>query len=223
MTRHYALVIALTALVALLVLVRGPGVPRPAFADAAQTATAAVQATQTANAATATAIAATPHPDRPAKMVRDLSNVGPSNCDFGLLIQALWDGRQTGGALAVSTPATTPGATVDVAAITAMVHGVYLSKAAAAATAITACGNTDSTHYKKCTVCVNNAGTLRFEPGTAVTGAQANALKPPCRDGETEVAYLELPTSFTSNTTTVTAGMLKQATTRASAVSCGGL
>lgn len=201
----FAVTLGLLAGVLTLVLIRGPGVPRPAYATAAQTATAAMVATQTA-------AATTPHPDRRAADVRAL-NAGsrPGGPKIGDLLLALWNARQSGGGLTAAT------ATVNVAATTAVVQGVYVAKTAANGEAVTACGNTGTGEYLKCTLCMDAAATLRFEPG-AIAASQAAALKPPCKDAEVELAYLELAPSFTSGSTTVTAGMIKQAPTIASTV-----
>lgn len=187
-----------------------------AFAGTAGAQTATHTPTAT-NTATPTATP-TPNVQGQAERVRQLNAMSrPGGVQLGDLLLALFDGRQSGGGLTVATPATTPAASVDVAAARAMVRGVYVEKEATSAAAITACGNTTGAQYRKCTLCMNQAGTLRFTPG-AVASSQAAALKPACADSETELAYIELPPSFTSGTTVVTEGMLKQSNTRASGV-----
>lgn len=192
----------------------------PAMATSAETQTAAV-ATQTAaltrttGAMTATALAAgtqtaiatpTPNAGQVAKHRQVLNQkAGPNEPKLGELLAALWNSRQIGGALTVVTA----GPVLDVGALTAAVNGVLVIKTATAGAAITACGNTTFETYKKCTLCVSPAGTLTWRPGTAAL-SQELALKPLCAHDEVEVAYLQIPPSFTSNTTSITAQMLKQ-------------
>lgn len=202
----FVAVVALVATLALIFIVSTQP-PGTAYATAAQTATAAVAATQTA-------AMATPHPSRRDADVRALNSMSkPGGPKLGTMLRALWHARQSGGSLAVATP----GPVIDVAALAAVINGVYVTKTAASTQTITTCGNTSTAQYRKCTVCVDAAGTLAYRTG-AIAASQAAATKPPCRDNEVEVAYIELPPSFTSGTTTVTAGMLQQASTTASQV-----
>jgi hypothetical protein len=193
-------VYALLALVSFFVVLAGVN------AAVAQTNTPTPTATSTPT------VTSTPDVRGRADRVRALNEGSfPSGFRLGDFLQALWSARQSGGGLTANSTG------VDVAAITAMVNGVYVTKTAATGQAVTACGNTTGSQYRKCTLCMNQAATLRFAPG-AVAASQAAALKPSCSDSETEIAYLELPTSFTAGSTSITSNMLKQAATRASAI-----
>ena len=175
---------------------------------------ATTQQTQTAAAATRTAAASTPHPDETSDDVRALNAMSrPGGPKLGDLLQALWDGRQTGGTPSIATP----GPVFDVSALTAMVRGVYLAKQAVSAQALTTCTGTGAAAYRKCTLCVSQDGTYRVEPGVSAA-SQAAAVQPACRDQETEVLYVEIPPAFTPGSTVPTPSWFKQNTPRSQGV-----
>ena len=234
--------LALALVLALVIGVAAPGAyaqNATQTAAAAATQTAAAVATQTANAvatanvvatqtaaaqATATAALFTPTPlsnPRGGRLADELnrSSRQADALKLGSRLVALWHGRQTGGALAVNGG---DAAKFDIAAGTYVVNGIYVPAAtAAAATAQVLTASTTASQYKKVTVCVDAVGSYHQVNGGAAA-SQGAAGKAPCRDDWVEVAYIELPTSFTATSTHVTTGMLKQAATAASQLGTNG-
>ena len=228
--------LALALVLALVIGFAAPGVyaqNATQTAAAAATQTAAAVATQTANAvatqtaaaqATATAVLFTPTPlsnPRGGRLADELnrSSRQADALKLGSRLVALWHGRQTGGALAVNGG---DAAKFDIAAGTYVVNGIYVPAAtAAAATAQVLTASTTASQYKKVTVCVDAVGSYHQVNGGAAA-SQGAAGKAPCRDDWVEVAYIELPTSFTATSTHVTTGMLKQAATAASQLGTNG-
>jgi hypothetical protein len=181
--------------------------PRGVGATAAQTATAAAAAAYTAGVTT-------PHAARRADDVRRLNqHSAPGGPNVGDLLLALWDGRQTGGTPSIATP----GPVFDASALTAMVHGIYLSKAITSAVPFTGCTGTTTTTYRKCVLCTDSAGTFTMRPGASATSA-ATAVKPDCRDYETEVLVAAIPVSFTPAASVPSPNWFSQATPRADGV-----
>lgn len=66
--------------------------------------------------------------------------------------------------------------------------------------------STTAGQYKKCLLSIDTAGTITVTGGTAAA-SQALAELPACPDGELPIATFELAPSFTSGTTSLTAGM----------------
>lgn len=126
---------------------------------------------------------------------------------LGSRLLALWHGRQTG-----CTP-TADSTNVDIAACKAMVNGVYVAEDGQDNLALTGISTT-SVQFRKVAICMTDAGVYTPRAG-AVAASQAAALIPVCDVDEVEVAYLELPASFTGASTSLTAAMVKQRPGRA--------
>ena len=127
---------------------------------------------------------------------------------LGDRLAALWNQRQSGGALSQGSPDTT----YSIAAGAYTVDGVVVAGGASANVVLPlTTPDTTGTQYRKLTITIDQAGAYALVIGAVATGSQAAALKSPAPAGTTEVAYIELPVSFTARTTTITAGMLKQA------------
>ena len=132
--------------------------------------------------------------------------------DIGKFIAALWRSRHSGGAVTPNSDATK----IDIAAVAAMVDGVDVpvgvgvAETAVVLTGYTPTIVTTSTQFMKVLVTVKKAGTHGIYSGAKVA-SQALAVKPAVPAAECEIAYLEIPNSFTAGTTSVTAGMCKQA------------
>lgn len=139
-----------------------------------------------------------------ATRLRNLNRVHPHLGDY---MAALWHGRQTGGAPA---PNATP-TTLDAAAGTYMVEGVYVADASGLSAQSMSGINTTAGQYRKVTVCIDNAKNYALVAGTVSTVSQNAALKKPCPSQFAEVGYLELPPSFTGGSTDLTSDMCKQA------------
>jgi len=69
--------------------------------------------------------------------------------------------------------------------------------------------NTGSGEYRKSLICIDSAGTVTLVHGTVAASQGAAALPSPTAN-TVPVGYLEIPASFTSGSTNVTAGMIKR-------------
>jgi hypothetical protein len=157
----------------------------------------------------------TANTSRHAALIRALNSgrIPSEPFKLGTMLEALWRSRHSGGALSVDSDATK----YDVAAGVYVINGLPVTEDGANAQVLPATVNTTAAQYRKAALCIDAAGTYRLEVGTTAA-SQAAAVKPPCSDFEAEVGYLEIPNSFTATSTSVTAGMCKQAATAASQV-----
>lgn len=107
-----------------------------------------------------------------------------------------------------SSPVLSPGGTATnfgMSAFSYRVDGVHANKAAN--TNIAAPGaSTSAGEFRKILISGNAAGTITATAG-AIAASQALAALPTLPADNVPLAYLELPASFTSGTTDVTAGM----------------
>ena len=105
-------------------------------------------------------------------------------------------------------PVIAPGTTdtnFQVSAFPYKIGGVVYSKAAADDIAAPG-ASTSAGEFRKILLSIDTAGTITATAGT-VAASQAAAELPSTPSGELEIATLELPASFTSATTSLTAGM----------------
>jgi hypothetical protein len=150
------------------------------------------------------------------RTIRELNRVHRvfAEMKLGERISALWNQRQSGGALTPNTDTTK----FDVAAGLYTVDGVVVNKASATTAQTLASGaNTTASQYRKAVVGINQSGTFAVTYGPTAASQNA-ALKPPVPSGQTEVGYFEIPISFTAGTTPITSGMCKQAAPPAAAL-----
>lgn len=89
------------------------------------------------------------------------------------------------------------------------IGGVTYRKAAA--DDIAAPTSSDAGEFRKDLISISAAGTVTLTAGTAAA-SQAAAELPATPDGNLPIGYIEVPESFVSETTDVTAGMLKRYT-----------
>lgn len=68
--------------------------------------------------------------------------------------------------------------------------------------------STTSGQFRKVLLSIDTAGAITATAG-AVAASQAAAVLPDTPDGDLPIAYLELPASFTSGSTSITSGMCK--------------
>lgn len=81
--------------------------------------------------------------------------------------------------------------------------------AAVAATSLPGGASTDASTYRKVLLELNASGALSFKVGTGAA-AQADAPFPKGDTDKVSIGYIELPASFTVDTTSLTDGMIKQ-------------
>lgn len=111
-------------------------------------------------------------------------------------------------------PVVAPGGTdtnFKVSAFSYKIGGVTYNKAAADNIAAPGASTTAS-QFRKVLLSINTSGTITATAGAVSTVSQADAALPDVPSGELAIGYLELPNSFTSGTTSVTAGMCKRYT-----------
>lgn len=111
-------------------------------------------------------------------------------------------------------PVIAPGGTdtnFKVSAFSYKIGGVTYNKAAADNIAPPGASTTDS-QFRKVLLSIDTAGDITATAGAVSTVSQADAALPDTPSGELPIGYLELPNSFTSGTTSVTAGMCKRYT-----------
>ncbi len=120
---------------------------------------------------------------------------------------------QANGQVIISGLTITKGGTsnrqVLVAAGEVVMAGVIKTFAAVTATSLPAGATTDASTYRKVLLEQSAAGALSFVVG-AGAAAQADAPLPPLSSDKIAIGYVELPASFTVDTTSLTDAMIKQ-------------
>jgi hypothetical protein len=103
----------------------------------------------------------------------------------------------------------TTAAKVKVTAGEVVIAGAIATIALADNQTLAAAATTAAGQFRKVLVEVNAAGAVSFKYGAVSTVDQASALLPAGDADKISVGYLEIPASFTADTTAVTSGMCK--------------
>lgn len=96
----------------------------------------------------------------------------------------------------------------DVSAGEVLLAGSIVAVAADASNDLTSAVDTTAGQYRKVLVEVNASGVVSQKIGN-VAASQDAAVLPDLSTDKVAIGYIEIPASFTANTTDITAGMLK--------------